>query len=539
MIPVKENRGGRPAKGALRFMDGEWFVRLSEKDASGKRTRPIFRLGTADESTARRKARALIAHRRATNEAGLSALDVAAQSPRFETYAETWLRARRARGVAMVASEDSLLKLHILPLLGPMLLGDIRPRHVRLVLESAIERQPTIAKQTLVHIRGVIGRILKQAALDELVAENVAGRVEVPDVRRMKRKRVILTNEEFARYQAAKNVDAELQLLGLASRCIGGMRTRDLMAWEWSMFEHEAFAVCMIPRTKTGVPQRMEVPSMVAGPLRARWLSVGSPMSGPVFPIRKGKKKGEPRPARNVSFAAELRRDLWRAGVMRHVCTRPGDAKPPRAGEMCCEAGLLDPLFGEATLTRPVDFHSFRRSFSTALAEAGVPEQRAMHLAGHADGRAHARYVRETEALMRVPVEVLPVLGVAADPSPPAPDAAGLGSSLGSAAPTTAILSGTRDSNSRPSAWEDSGDAAAEPPSTRQHSQIPSSDRSHAAAVVSRGSARSLPVWEGFGTGALPPDLEGVSLALPVEVASWGAMERTLFDLDSEDGGAS
>jgi len=534
LIPVKENRGGRP--------DGEWFVRLSEKDASGKRTRPIFRLGTADEATARRKARALIAHRRATNEAGLSALDVAAQSPRFETYAEAWLRARRVRGVEMVASEDSILKLHILPLLGPMLLGDIRPRHVRLVLESAIERQPTIAKQYLVHIRAVIGRILKQAALDELVGENVATRVEVPDVRRMKRKRVILTNAEFALYQAAKNVDAELQLLGLASRCIGGMRTRDLMAWDWSMLDLDTFRVCLVARTKTGHPQRLEVPEIVAGPLRARWLGAGAPRSGPVFPIRKGKKKGEPRPARNVSFAAELRRDLWRAGVRRHACTRPTDAKPPRAGELCCEAGLLDPLFGEATLTRPVDFHSFRRSFSTALAEAGVPEQRAMHLAGHADGRAHARYVLETEAMMRVPPEVLPVLSVAADPSPPLPTIAALGSGLGSAEPTTSISSsGTRDSNSRPSAWEDSGDAASEPPSTRSENPIASSDGAHTVAVVSRGSARSRAVWEGFGTAPMPPELDDVALALPVEVASWGAMERFLFDLEAgaEDGDAT
>ncbi len=40
-----------------------------------------------------------------------------------------------------------------------------------------------------------------------------------------------------------------------------------------------------------------------------------------------------------------------------------------------------EPLYFETETTLPVDFRSFRRAFSTGLAEAGVPVQQAMHLA--------------------------------------------------------------------------------------------------------------------------------------------------------------
>jgi integrase len=42
---------------------------------------------------------------------------------------------------------------------------------------------------------------------------------------------------------------------------------------------------------------------------------------------------------------------------------------------------------------------SFRRAFNTALAEAGVNVQHAMHLAAHSDPKTHMRYVIKTTAM--------------------------------------------------------------------------------------------------------------------------------------------
>jgi len=58
----------------------------------------------------------------------------------------------------------------------------------------------------------------------------------------------------------------------------------------------------------------------------------------------------------------------------------------------------------------PVDFHSLRRAFNTALAEAGVNVQRAMHLASYSDPRVHHRYVMRTKAMQQMPAEALPQL---------------------------------------------------------------------------------------------------------------------------------
>jgi hypothetical protein len=70
-------------------------------------------------------------------------------------------------------------------------------------------------------------------------------------------------------------------------------------------------------------------------------------------------------------------------------------------------------LVVEAEYTLPVDFHSWRRAFNQALADAGaINAQKA---------QAHERYLRNTEKMRRLPVEalshvLLPNLGVSASP---------------------------------------------------------------------------------------------------------------------------
>ena len=71
---------------------------------------------------------------------------------------------------------------------------------------------------------------------------------------------------------------------------------------------------------------------------------------------------------------------------------------------------LRDPLYYETASTLPVDFHSFRRAFASALAEAGVHVQHAMHLTAHSDPRVHARYVMDTVAMRTIPEAALPRL---------------------------------------------------------------------------------------------------------------------------------
>jgi hypothetical protein len=65
-------------------------------------------------------------------------------------------------------------------------------------------------------------------------------------------------------------------------------------------------------------------------------------------------------------------------------------------------------LFTETSYSKPVDFHSFRRSFVSALADTGINVQVAMKLAGHTTASAHKRYVMSR--VRQVPDAALPRL---------------------------------------------------------------------------------------------------------------------------------
>jgi hypothetical protein len=160
----------------------------------------------------------------------------------------------------------------------------------------------------------------------------------------------------------------------------------------------------------------LDVPDMLRPFLRAWWEREGRPVAGPVFPVRKGKRAGEKRGPR-ISHARRLRHALARAGVFRlppvkAPATSPGTRTD--LGRAAAGTKLVpnprDPLYFETPVSLPVDFHSFRRAFNTALAVAGVNVQKAMRLAGHSDAKTHMRYVKDAPEMRQIPDAALPRL---------------------------------------------------------------------------------------------------------------------------------
>jgi integrase len=183
--------------------------------------------------------------------------------------------------------------------------------------------------------------------------------------------------------------------LAAVSRMFGGLRTGDLHALRWGIhIETETFTYGVAPRQKTATPQPLEIPEMLRPSLRRWWETHGSPDDGPVFPIRIGDKAGEAR--LKASHASALRSDMMRMLGVEYRSERDEPTGPRTAW-------ALKPvdqwtrrereLFSETSYSLPLDFHSFRRSFNTALADAGVNIQVAMRLAGHTSTSAHMRYV--------------------------------------------------------------------------------------------------------------------------------------------------
>jgi integrase len=160
----------------------------------------------------------------------------------------------------------------------------------------------------------------------------------------------------------------------------------------------------------------LAIPPVLAPFLRAWWERSDEPESGSVFPARTGKRAGQPKRPEN-SYAKRPRDPLFGDGIVRMPpielpATKPGQRTDlgKRVEGTKPAPNPRDPLYYETATTLPVDFHSFRRAFDTALAGAGVNVQQAMQLAGHSDAKTHMRYVMQSPAMRAIPASALPRL---------------------------------------------------------------------------------------------------------------------------------
>jgi len=212
--------------------------------------------------------------------------------------------------------------------------------------------------------------------------------VRVPEIEETKKARAVLTDAELGALVSHPDVDAEIKLVVLLSRTIGGLRAGDLNGMDWTAFSPD-FETCSFVRRKTRkknpLPQTLEVPAPVRAFVAAWWERQGRPVAGPVFPVRKGKRAGGFKKHSSMSYADRLRRELLRAGVDRRE------------------------LHTETATTLPVDFHSTRRAYATALARVGVNDQTAMALTSHSDPKVHQRYV-ELASIRSMPAAAVPYL---------------------------------------------------------------------------------------------------------------------------------
>jgi integrase len=377
-----KHAGGRPRKGSLEFRGKTWHARLTVT-VDGVHVRKWFNLETDNKAVARRKLARLIAEQTAA--AAPSVAELAVQARRKETVADlaaAYGARRKAEGVKTWKDEDRWLRLDVLPVLGSMPVDAVRPAHIREVLETS--RAKGRGRQSLIHVRGVMHRLFQTPWRDELIPENPVARVETPKVREVRRARSILSDAEFVQLVSCGDVDLELRVMAVAARAVGGMRTGDVHAWSWQDVDLVGFTKCVVPRVKTGQPQELLIPEVGRLVLEGWWRECGCPTSGPVFPARRGARAGEHK--KKASHAHRLRKALLRAGVGRHE------------------------LHVDTATTRRADFHSFRRAFSTALANVGANVQLASRLAGHADLSAHNRYLMESEPMRTIPEAAVPKL---------------------------------------------------------------------------------------------------------------------------------
>jgi len=413
MTKGAKRAGGRPRKGTLEFRGKTWRARLSVT-VEGESLRKWFDLGTDNKAVARRKmARLLKEHE--TNAAPIEQLAEVAK--RTETVAEAAERIFKERvgEVRDVVNDPIRFRKHVAPHIGKLAVTDVGSSHIREVLNAGKEEGKS--RKSLVHLRRVMNLIFALLWQDEVISENPVARVKVPNVATDKRERAVLTDEELVRYLSWQHPEEhhgmavlERQTMACISRCFGGLRTGDMHALRWESLDTEGgqFRFGWAPRKKTARPQLLEIPEMLRPLIRDWWERAGRPATGLLFAARRGENAGSG-PKIGVSHAVAFRRDLRRAfGVdvwspETRRFAQPEDRElSPRERE----------LFEDTTFTRPVDFHSWRRAYSQALANAGASAQQASALAGHASLDAHQRYLNNTTKMAEVPAAALPSIRV-------------------------------------------------------------------------------------------------------------------------------
>lgn len=411
----------REQKGQLYWLEkygwhGRWYATVE-----GERVRVSRCLHTENKAVARRKLARLIAEGNTSRE----------EAQRPETFGEA---ARRvlddARAAGMVTHKDRLYRLetYAFPTLAKMQPSAIKASHVRSLLEEA--RNGGKSRQTLVHIKNDVSVVLGELWRAEVLPENVCARVQVPEAlpevsERSKKERAVLTDEELVRYLAWKHPNErhrasvlERQVMACVARMFGGLRTSDLHSVRWEGFDLLEFSWGYAPRkkgsrlSKGGKPQRLVIPEILR-PILAMWRERNKakdgtkPSEGLLFPKRRGDGVGVDA-RKHTSHAEAFRRDLRRVFGIDVWNAETEGFEPDEDRELSAREVVL---LTETDYTKPVDFHSWRRAFNQALADAGVNSQTSMALAGHSSLKAHERYLANSDTLRIVPIAALPRLG--------------------------------------------------------------------------------------------------------------------------------
>ncbi len=238
-----------------------------------------------------------------------------------------------------------------------------------------------------------------------------------------------MTDEELVQYLAWQHPDElhrlatlERQVMSCLARMFGGLRSSDLHAVKWEGFELPGFERGIAPRqkgeqlAKGGKPQKLTVPEMLRPILADWWQRQGRPASGLLFPKIRGDEAGKGK-RKHSSHAKAFRSDLRRmfgieALVWKENPRSNGREHRRQVWEDVRELTAREQVLLEETeFSKPVDFHSWRRAFSQALADANVNSQQARSLAGHSSD-AHDRYLRNTQKLLTIPSEALPQIAL-------------------------------------------------------------------------------------------------------------------------------
>lgn len=165
--------------------------------------------------------------------------------PTVRSYGERWTRQREGMGIASANDEEARLRRHAYPLLGEILLRELRPRHVRDFVRQLRQRRsargPVLAPRTVRHVYFTVRRLLHDALVDELIDNNpcVLKRGELPgkvDRDPTWRAGAVFTRGEVEQIISDDLVPLDRRVL-YALLLLGGLRFGEAAALRWRSYD--------------------------------------------------------------------------------------------------------------------------------------------------------------------------------------------------------------------------------------------------------------------------------------------------------------
>ena len=280
-------------------------------------------------------------------------------------YLARWMRdsVSHSRRPSTVAEYTSVVRVHLDPAIGRIMLQKLGPAHVEALL--AQKRRERYAEGTCKRIYAVLSAAMTQAVKWRLVNASPMAAVEPPKVPQ-RTTRMALTAEEVARLFAAARAWREGRLYPILLLAVStGMRQGEMLGLLWEDIEGDSITV---RRTLHRDGKTNEAGSVRYGPPKggkARRIELDSRVAA----VLKDHRKSQ--------LAERMRAFSWQT---EHVFTTH-EGKPIHRAVLLQSFRRLLKREGLPVVT----FHELRHTCGTLMAQRGVHPNAVQEVLGHAD----------------------------------------------------------------------------------------------------------------------------------------------------------
>lgn len=154
---------------------------------------------------------------------------------RFQDYLQEWIGTKRNLGEQTLELYDSYMRTHIIPTLGHIPLAKLTALDIEKFLGTLYEKG--LAAATAKRIFSVVNAALNSAVAKDLIAKNVASKVEKPQVAR--RRELVVWDPAFVSEFLEKTRYASRYWIAVYLAIMTGMRQGEILGLRWSDIDFE------------------------------------------------------------------------------------------------------------------------------------------------------------------------------------------------------------------------------------------------------------------------------------------------------------